>query len=294
MSTELTDIENFYSTNPADMKEISYEMISSSKQTFNKDGREIDGIEILYNMARSGKIDPWNIDLADLADKYLIEVAKLKTINLKHTGRTILFLSVLLKLKSNILEGIEIDEIFNEPQESQNDFYDDYEPEYEEEPTLNKNNVISIDEVLQRRTSVRLNRNRVVTLKDLIRQLEFYEQLDKKMELKNKLERQRKRIRSYARFSSKDIVNMYNEDFIKTAIPKMKENLDRIFENEQKIELETLTLLGFSKTTAYLALLFIVSDTDYDITQKKFYDKLYVEKYNNKNKKSLELAEAAV
>ena len=294
ISTELTDIENFYSTNPADLKEISYEMLSSSKQTFNKDGREIDGIEILYNMAKSGKIDPWNIDLADLADKYLLEVAKLKTINLKHTGRTILFLSVLLKLKSNVLEGIEIDEIFNEPEAEQDEFYEDYEPDYEEDEPINRNNVISIDEVLQRRTSVRLNRNRVVTLKDLIRQLEFYEQLDKKMELKNKLERQRKRVRSYARFSSRDIVNMYNEDFIKTAIPKMKENLDRIFESEQKVELETLTLLGFSKTTAYLALLFIVTDTDYDITQKKFYDKLYVEKFNKKNEKTLELAEAAV
>ena len=278
MSTELTDIENFYSASPADMENISYEMLSSSKQVFNNGGREIDGIEILYNMARAGKIDPWNIDLADLADKYLLEVAKLKTVNLKHTGRTILFLSVLLKIKSNVLEGIDLEQIFPEEQE-QDEFYDNFEPEYEDEEPINRNNVVSIDEVLQRRTSVRLNRNRVVTLKDLIRQLEFYEQLDKKQELKNKLERQKKRMRSYARFSSRDIVDMYSEDYIKTAIPKMKENLDRIFEKETKVELETLLLLGFSRTTAYLALLFLVTNTDFDINQDKFYDKLYVEKY---------------
>ena len=279
MSTELTDIEKFYSTNPADMENISYEMISSSKQVFNNGGREIDGIEILYNMARAGKIDPWNIDLADLADKYLLEVAKLKSVNLKHTGRTILFLSVLLKIKSNVLEGIDLEQIFPEEQEQEEFFDDGYEPEYEDEEPINRNNVISIDEVLQRRTSVRLNRNRVVTLKDLIRQLEFYEQLDKKQELKNKLERQKKRMRSYARFSSRDIVDMYSEDYIKTAIPKMKENLDRIFEKETKVELETLLLLGFSRTTAYLALLFLVTNTDFDINQDKFYDKLYIEKY---------------
>ena len=281
MSTELTNIENFYITNPADLSNISFEMISSSRQTFNNGNREIDGIEILYNMAKSGKIDPWNINLADLADKYLLEVAKLKTVNLKHTGRTILFLSVLLKIKSNILEGIDIEQIFPEEQE-QEDFYDEFEPEYDDEP-INRNNVISIDEVLQRRTSIRQNRNRVVTLKDLIRQLEFYEQLDKKQELRNKLERQKKRMRSYARLSSKDIVNMYNEDFIKNAIPKLKENLDRIFEQEKEVELETLTLLGFSKTTAYLALLFLVANTQYDIKQEKFYDKLYVEKSHNPN-----------
>ena len=279
MSTELTDIENFYSTNPADLQNISYEVLSSSKQTFNNGNREIDGIEILYNMAKSGKIDPWNIDLADLADKYLLEVAKLKTVNLKHTGRTILFLSILLKLKSDVLEGIDIEQVLPE-EDSQEEFYDDFEPDYQDEERINRNNVISIDEVLQRRTSVRLNRNRVVTLKDLIRQLEFYEQLDKKQELRNKLERQKKRMRSYARLSSRDIVNMYNEDFIKSAIPKMKENLDRIFEQEKEVEIETLTLLGFSKTTAYLALLFLVTNTDYDIRQEKFYDKLYIEKYN--------------
>ena len=293
MSTELTNIENFYGTNPADFENISYEMLSSPKQTFIKDGREIDGIEILYNMARTGKIDPWDIDLADLADKYFLEIAKLKTVNLKNTSRAFLFLSVLLRLKSNVLDGIETDMIFNDQEEEQEGFYEDYEPEYEDEP-INRNNVISLDEALVRRTSLRANRKRVVTLKDIIRQLEFYEQLDKKMELKNKLERQRTRVRSYARFSSKDIVNMYNEDFIKITLPKMRANLDRIFESEEKVELETLTLLGFSKTTAYLALLFIVADSDYDITQNKFYDKLYIEKYNGKSEKSKELAEATV
>ena len=168
MSTEVTNIENFYNTS-SNLNEIDFEMISSAKQTFNSNGREIDGIEILYNMARTGKIDPWNIDLADLADKYLLEVAKLKTINLKHTGRTILFLSVLLKLKSNVLEGIDIEQIIPE-EENTEDFYEDnFEPEYEDEP-INRNNVISIDEVLIRRTSVKQNRNRVVTLKDLFKQ----------------------------------------------------------------------------------------------------------------------------
>ena len=278
MSTELTDIENFYSANPADLENISYEMLSSSKQVFYNGEREIDGIEILYNMARSGKIDPWNIDLADLADKYLLEVAKLKTINLKHTGRTILFLSVLLRIKSNVLDGIDIEEIFSQAQEPEYDdnFESDY---YEEEEPVSRNNIVSIDEVLQRRTSVRLNRNRVVTLKDLIRQLEFYEQLDKKQELKSKLERQKRRLRPYSRMTSRDIVDMYKEDYIKSAIPKMKENLDRIFENETKVGLDTLMLLGFSRTTAYLALLFLVRDTEYDINQEEMYGDLYVEKY---------------
>ena len=74
----------------------------------------------------------------------------------------------------------------NQPQENiefdDDGFIVDYSEEDDYVPT---NNVVSIDEVLQRRTSVRLNRNRVVTLRDLIRQLEFYEKLEHKQSLQS-------------------------------------------------------------------------------------------------------------
>ena len=43
-------------------------------------------------------------------------------------------------------------------------------------------------EVLQRRTSTKLNRNRGITLNDLIRHIEFYEKLEKKRELKDAID----------------------------------------------------------------------------------------------------------
>jgi segregation and condensation protein A len=62
---------------------------------------EVDGIEILVNMAKQGKIDPWNVDIVDVYDNYMIQMFKAKGQNLKMTGRTILFAAILLKLKSN-------------------------------------------------------------------------------------------------------------------------------------------------------------------------------------------------
>ena len=32
---------------------------------------QVDGIEILVNMAKTGKVDPWNVDIVDITDKYL-------------------------------------------------------------------------------------------------------------------------------------------------------------------------------------------------------------------------------
>lgn len=240
------------------------------------ENNEVDGIEILVQMARQGKIDPWNIDIIDITDKYLTHLFQSKSQNLRLTGRTLLFASILLKLKSNILEGVELSDFDTQPEESE--FYDDEEPlDYEQEyvPT---NNVVSIDEVLQRRTSVRLNRNRVVTLRDLIRQLEFYEMLDKKQSLKNAHERAKRRVKNYSNLSPEDIINLAHDEYIEKGVERLRANLEDILNRQDKIELNELTLLGMDKISAYISLLFLTAESDYDLEQDEFYSDLYVVK----------------
>lgn len=235
---------------------------------------EVDGIEILVNMAKQGKIDPWNVDIVEVTDKYLMHLFQSKAQNLRLTGRTLLFAAILLKLKSNVLEGIDVLDF--EPQHQDEFNYDDeMSLDYEEEyiPT---NNVISIDEVLQRRTSVRLNHNRVVTLRDLIRQLEFYEMLDKKQSLKNAHERAKRRVQNYARLSPDDIINLAHDEYIENGVQRLKANLSEILSRQDKIELNELTLLGMDKISAYISLLFLTVESDYDLEQDEFYGDLYV------------------
>lgn len=238
--------------------------------------QEMDGIEILVHMAKTGKVDPWNIDIVDITDKYLSHMFQMKAQNLRLTGRTLLFAAILLKLKSNILENIDINEFEAQEQQDFEFTDDDFEADYQQD--YNTNNVISIDEVLQRRTSVRLNRNRVVTLKDLIRQLEFYEMLDKKQSLKNAHERAKRRVRSYANLSPDDIVNLAHDEYIEAGVEKLKENLEQILKKEDKIELNELTLLGMDRISAYISLLFLCVESDYELVQDEFYSDLYVQR----------------
>lgn len=245
--------------------------------SINSENSQSDGIAILVDMAKTGKIDPWNIEIVDITDKYLQQLVEIKMNNLKMTGRTLLFAAILLRLKSNILEGI--DPMQFEPQEVfEPDFDDNWGDEDINSVPISQNNVISLEDVLQRRTSVRLNRSRTVTLKDLIRQLEFYEELDKKQALKNTLDRAKRRVQSYARFSADDIINLAHDEYIEHSVKKLQENLKKIFETEEKVELNTLTLLGLDKISAYIALLFLASNTDYDLVQDEFYSDLYVTK----------------
>ncbi len=240
---------------------------------------EIDGIEILVAMAKQGKIDPWNIDIIDVTDKYLTHLFQSKSQNLRLTGRTLLFASILLKLKSNILEGLDVAS-FEEPEHYDLDYDDDSQLDYQED-NIPTSNVVSIDEVLQRRTSVRLNRNRVVTLRDLIRQLEFYEMLDKKQKLKNAHERAKRRVRNYSRLSADDIVNLAHDEYIEQGVERLKANLGEILSRQDKIELNELTLLGMDRISAYISLLFLTVDSDYDLVQDEFYSDLYVVKGNS-------------
>lgn len=246
--------------------------------SINTPSEQLDGIEIIVSMAKNGKIDPWNIDIVDITDKYLLHLVESKSNNLRLTGRTLLFAAILLKLKSNILEGIDINEFEATPQDIELDYDDDWDNNGFQEEEINRNNVISIEEVLQRRTSVRLNRSRVVTLKDLIRQLEFYEELDKKQSLKNSLERAKRRVKSYAKLTSDDIINLAHDEYIEKSVKVLHENLIKIFEKEEKVELNTLTLLGMDKISAYIALLFLSATTDFELTQEEFYSELYVTK----------------
>ena len=235
-----------------------------------------DGIGILVDMAKQGKIDPWNIDIVDVTDKYLAHMCDLKEQNLRVTGRTFLFASILLRLKSNILDGLSLSDLENTQEDEVQYDEDGFIAEYGEQDYLPTNNVVSIDDVLQRRTSVKLNHNRVVTLKDLIRQLQFYETLEKKQSLKQAHERAKNRVRSYSRLTADDIVNLAHDEFIDKNVQVLKENLEQIFAKQDKIELNELTLLGMDKIEAYLALLFLTVESDYDIYQKEFYSDLFV------------------
>lgn len=273
------ETENFYmqSTPESYKKDLGF----NPDSILDSPSDELDGIEVLVQMARQGKIDPWNIDIADIADKYMLHIAESKSNNLRVTGRALFFLAVLLKLKSNILVGLDSTEFIPSSQIDDGidgidpiEPYDPYNP-YDYYP----DNVIPIEDIIQRRTSVKLNRNRIVTLKDLIRQLEFYEQLDKKQQIQNRIERaQRRHVRSYKNMSADDIINMAHEEYIESSIKILHENLVKIFEKEEKVELNTLTLLGLDKISAYMALLFLTVDTDFDLEQEEFYSDLYVVK----------------
>ena len=197
-----------------------------------------------------------------------------------------LFLAVLLKLKSNVLAGIDVMFPAESAEENVSEFETDSLEDYDAEEKIDYfgSKVIPINEIIQRRTSVKQNRTRTVTLKDLIRQLEFYEHLDRKEGLKKRLEQAKRKVTPFNNMPLKDIVNLAQEDYIEPAVKLLQKRLTDIFEKETKIELNALAVLGLDKVTAYTALLFLSAKNGCDLEQEEFYSSVYVIKCTEENR----------
>lgn len=240
----------------------------------------VDGIEILVNLAKIGKIDPWNIDIVEVTDQYLQILGELKSQDLKLTGKTLLFAAILLRMKSDKLSGIDF---LQEPNEidGEDEFFDDFDSvEAPQGPILGKLSAVarSIEQVIKRRTSVKQPRNRKVTLTDLIAELKKYEEIERRRRLRETVEKaEQRRMRNYADLSSEEIVELAHEEFIEDTILRLKDILERFFLNDEAISLTELETIGkIDRVSAFIAVLFLAARGEVDLQQDGFYTELYI------------------
>ncbi|WP_461866349.1 segregation/condensation protein A [Thermococcus sp.] len=64
---------------------------------------EITPVDILLQLVIMGKVDPWNIDIVDLTEKYIERLREMKELDLRLSARAILAASILLRMKTEAL-----------------------------------------------------------------------------------------------------------------------------------------------------------------------------------------------
>lgn len=237
-------------------------------------GQPVDGVELLVQMAKTGEIDPWNIDIVKVADQYLQAVAELKEADLKITGKTLLYLAILLRMKSDQLAGINY---LNPPDE----FLDELlEPDFMDNNKLiqPKFSFRSLDEVIKRRTSTKQPRIRTVTLEDLLLELQKYEEMEKRRTLKEKVEKaSNRRMMDYADFTADDIEEMAHEEFHEDTVLQLKYILERLLVAQEEVSLTEIMEIGrLDRISAFLALLFLTARGGFHMHQEEFYAEVYV------------------
>ncbi|HKZ50017.1 MAG TPA: ScpA family protein [Candidatus Nanoarchaeia archaeon] len=123
---------------------------------------------VIYDLARQGKIDPWDIDISVLTYEFVQTIKKLKEMNFRLSGKVILAAAVLLKMKADRI-GVEHLLMLTNPEDYEQEPVD--EEEYSGEKHFTK-------ATLQGR--IPLPRKRKVTIFELVDALKKAVEVDER------------------------------------------------------------------------------------------------------------------
>ncbi len=232
--------------------------------------RPVDGIEILIKLAESGDIDPKNIDIIDVTDKFLKAIAAAPKENLRQSGRIIFHASVLLRMKAEALLAVASAEL-----DMGGDDFIDFDEDMLAMDTDQPRQITlrDLEKALVRRTNNKQNRQRKVTLQQLIDALKEAEKLEK--ERLEKKPRQRIQTDGYIDIRDvEDILELAHDEDIDVTIAKV----DRLLEESIKVGdaltlLKLIQLLGPKSdwVDAFLAILFLSNAGKIILEQEEFY-----------------------
>ncbi len=115
-----------------EIEDIAEEVITKTDLQLEKIVAQPTWKEMLMDLVMSEKLDPWNIDVVEVAEKYIDYIKKMKMMDLRIPANLILAASILLRLKSDALQFEEevqevVDEVF---------ITEDEEGDMEEVPVL--------------------------------------------------------------------------------------------------------------------------------------------------------------
>jgi segregation and condensation protein A len=207
-------------------------------------------IEILVTLAKNGEIDPWNIDIVEVTDKFLQHVEELEKMDLRVSGRTLLYAAILLRMKSNVLVEVE------EPQEPIED--DSVQFEITDYP---------VPAMPLRRSS-----RRPVTLEELLSELKKAEAVEKR-----RLERFDTK-KEERRTTIEEVLSIAHEEDIESRVGRMRDLLNELFEKQKHIKFSDLSspLDRTGKVMAYLALLFLATKKEIWLEQEELFGELFI------------------
>jgi len=229
-----------------------------------------DPVEILVGMAERGEIDPWNINIIEVTDKFLSELDRRRQLNLQISGRTLFFAATLLRMKSEQLEIVEPDE--DSDAEGDDLFGDEYSQALDSEIdyTGRLGPIERLEHEIQRRLDRKNLRKSPITLFELISELKNIE----------REERRRRRMSSPSDdsllYEADDIVSIAHEEgYEGSALTILAECFENVVEGELTLT-ELCKELEWGVSDVYIPLLFLALDGRCSLRQEEFYGDIWV------------------
>jgi segregation and condensation protein A len=244
------------------------------------------GIEFLIKLAERGEIDPADVDIIDVTDRFLRAIAAAPKENLRQSGKVLFHASVLLRMKAEALLARRSDVV-----DDMGDDFLDFDPDgpliYDsrKQAVARQITLDDLEKALVRRANNRQNRQRKVTLDQLVSALKEAEKIERTRA--DRKPKSRIQTLGYADVSDvDDILELAHDEDIEMVIGKV----DRIFDERvaigESIDLLMLIKLMGTKTDwvdAFLAILFLSNAGKIALEQKDFYGSLHIVRCEPKN-----------
>lgn len=246
-----------------------------------------EAIYLLIELAKKGEIDPWDVQVIEVIDRFLDELGldnidniSNQEADLAQSGQVILWASMLVLLKADTLAklGQQQEEEIEENQELELSTNLDSDSPYF--PT-------NLDQQIRRRTSAPPPKNRKVTLPELIEQLQQIAQ-----EIEDSTISKPKVLSKNYRQSRKEIINAINQLAHNENLTELAGQLDDFFKQDfpllapQAISINFEQLLNLwaerneqksqDKVGVFWALLLLSSQSKIELSQTEFYGDLTI------------------
>ncbi|MCQ6961730.1 segregation and condensation protein A [Methanolobus chelungpuianus] len=227
--------------------------VDSSRIEFSEDVLS-EPVEILVNLAKNGDINPWDIDIVNVTDIFLERIEQMQMMDLRISGRTLLYASILLRMKSTGIIQEEQEDYGFEDLGDDLDFYD-------------------VDDYPVPKLPIRRQAARPVTLQELILELQKAE----KVETRRKDRSIRRRLEERSAVTTDEVLGIAHEEDILGRVKSLGEKLRHELESQEFVKLSDL--LGEDRSEnimTYVSLLFLATEKKIWLTQRELFGELYV------------------
>ena len=231
-----------------------------------------DPIEILVGLAERGEIDPWNINIIEVTDRFLSELERRRELNLKLSGRTLFYAATLLRMKSEHLLILAVPE--EDEGEDDGDSGEDYDlfPDGEIEYTGRLGVIERLEHEIQRRLDRKHMRQSPITLFELITELKNIE----------KEERRRRRMTADPSdaflVDADDVVSIAHDEGYQASSSTVLEGCLSLLEIDGEMTLiELCEKLGWGMPEVFIPLLFLAHEGRCSLRQEEFFGDIWVQ-----------------
>jgi len=231
-----------------------------------------DPVEILVGLAERGEIDPWNINIIEVTDRFLSELERRRELNLQLSGRTLFYAATLIRMKSELLVVVEAPDDAGDGDADL--FGDEFAGAMGDEIDYGSRlgPIERLEHEIQRRLDRKNMRKSPITLFELITELKNIE----------KEERRRRRmtadIPESLLIDADDVVSIAHEEgFQESSMTRLAEYLEGLEIDEEMTLAELCQRMEWGIPDVYIPLLFLALDGRCSLRQEEFFGDIFVQ-----------------